>query len=486
MKQYAEFHSGFIWTSLTTAIVGGFAFGAYLAVVIGYGLPAGQGFYALIQTHGHLQLVGWAGVFIMGISLHFIPRLASFPLPHPERINYILWLMAPGLLLRAIGGTVLASLEESPLFAPLSWLVSASGLLEGGAIVLYVSLLIATIRGSDQARRLPALSAVKPYFAMMATGWVLYAGLNLFVLLHLALNSTTTVNTAWNEFAVQIFVSLVLLPVAFALSVRLFPLYLALPAPDWPVYGIGYAYLLSILLQLVPAAPPLAGLAPDATRLIIALGMLLKGGVILWFVWQLDLLTRRRPLGRHARFLDTGPDRPPTRPGLPDYGEFGRFERLVYAAYTWLILGACMELLSGAAILLGYSIPIAADAIRHMYLLGFISHLIFGASVRMLPGFMRRKRVASTALVDATFWLGSAAVFCRVVPLLLPSWVLDGLPAGDLLIQTIFAISGTLGWGAVVCLAVNLWQTANAPIKQVSEGNWTMSMAHSRSGKHPE
>lgn len=486
MKHYAEFHPGFIWTSLTTAIAGGFAFGAYLAVVIAYGFPAGQGFYALIQTHGHLQLVGWAGVFIMGISLHFIPRLASFPLPHPERMNYILWLMVPGLLFRAVGGTVLASFEESPLFVPLSWLVGASGLLEAGAIVLYVSLLIGTMRGSDQVRRLPAIGAVKPFFSMMAVGWILYACLNLFVLLHMALTGATAVDSVWNEFAVHAFISLVLLPVAFALSVRLFPLYLALPAPDWPVYRIGCAYLLSVVLQLVPAAPILAGLAPDVTRLIVALGTLLKGSVILWFVWQLDLLTRRRPLGRHARFLDTGPDRPPTRPGLPDYGEFGRFERLVYAAYTWLVLAAFVELLSGAAIVLGYSIPVSADAIRHMYLLGFITHLIFGASVRMLPGFMRTKRVASAALVDATFWLGSAAAVCRVVPLLSPDWLFDRLPAADLLVQTIFAISGILGWGAVACLAVNLRQTAHAPIKHLSRNDWIPSIGHSQSGKRPE
>jgi uncharacterized protein involved in response to NO len=486
VKHYAEFHSGFIRTSLTTAILGGFAFGAYLAVVIGYGLPAGQGLYSLIQAHGHLQLVGWAGVFIMGISLHFIPRLASFPLPHPERVDGILWLMVPGLLLRAVGGTILVSLEDSPIFVPLSWLVGASGLLEGGAIVLYVSLLIGTMRGSSKVSRLPAISAVKPYFGVMAVGWVLYACLNLLLLLHMALSGAITVDTAWNEFAVQTFVSLVLLPVAFALSVRLFPLYLALPAPDWPVYRTGCAYLLSVTLQLIPTAPPLAGLAPEVTRLVVALGTLLKGGVILWFVWQLDLLTRRRPLGRHARFLDIGPDRPPTRPGLPDYGEFGRFERLVYAAYTWLVLAAFVELLCGAAILLGYSIPIAADAIRHMYLLGFVTHLIFGASVRMLPGFIKRNGVASAVLVDATFWLGSAATVCRVVPLLFPSWLFDLLPASDALAQTIFAISGVFGWGAVLCLAINLRQTAEAPMKQRSASNWPTSIGHSRSGKRSE
>lgn len=141
-------------------------------------------------------------------------------------MNRILWLMVPGLLLRAVGGAVLVSFEGSPIFVPLSWLVVVSGALEGSAIVLYVLLLIETMRGSDKARRLPALSAVKPYFVMMAVGWVLYACLNLFLVLHMALSGTSTVDTAWNEFAITIFMSLVLLPVAFALSVRLFPLYL--------------------------------------------------------------------------------------------------------------------------------------------------------------------------------------------------------------------------------------------------------------------
>jgi hypothetical protein len=34
------------------------------------------------------------------------------------------------------------------------------------------------------------------------------------------------------------------------------------------------------------------------------------------------------------------------RPGLPDYGEFGRFEWLLYAAYVWLIVAACGERVS--------------------------------------------------------------------------------------------------------------------------------------------
>jgi hypothetical protein len=41
----------------------------------------------------------------------------------------------------------------------------------------------------------------------------------------------------WNAFAVQVFLGLVLLPVALAFSVRTLPLYLRLAVPDWPVRG---------------------------------------------------------------------------------------------------------------------------------------------------------------------------------------------------------------------------------------------------------
>ncbi len=101
-----KFRIGYIWVALATAICAGFAIGAHLSFVIGYDFSLGEGFYSFIQTHGHVQLVGWAGLFIIGVSLHLIPRLASVPLTHPHWIPRILWLMTTGLLLRAIGHTV--------------------------------------------------------------------------------------------------------------------------------------------------------------------------------------------------------------------------------------------------------------------------------------------------------------------------------------------------------------------------------------------
>jgi uncharacterized protein involved in response to NO len=459
--KHTAFYQGFIWVALLAALGAGFPLGAHLTFVMGFGFPVGKGIASFVQTHGHVQLVGWVGLFIMGISLHFIPRLAGVPMAQPRWLWRILWLMAVGLGLRSIGQAVLPYLVEHPGFVPVVWLVAASGALEWGGVVGYVLLLLGTIRHTTGTGQRPALRSVRPYFGMMATGWCLYASLNLVMLVHMALSQTTVAHPAWNQFAIDSFLGLVLLPVAFAFSVRMFPLYLRLAPADWPVHGTAYVYLAALVVQGLPTVPALFQVAPQLMTVAANLGTLLRGSVVLWFVWQLDVLTRRREPWTVHRQLHPGPQRRPTRPGLPDYGEFGPFERLVYAAYVWLSLAAFGEMVTGGAALLGRSALLSSSAIRHMYFLGFITLLILGMAVRMLPGFLHQRQVASPALVEATFWLGNAAVLGRVLPFVLPGVVLQEVPASAPLARMAFALSGLLGLAAVWCLAVNLWKTVH-------------------------
>ncbi|MFQ5770800.1 MAG: hypothetical protein ACE5HX_09700, partial [bacterium] len=409
---------------------------------------------------GHVQLVGWAGLFIIGISLHFIPRLAGVPISQPKRIDQVLWLIAVGLILRSIAHTLLPYLTESVFFIPLNYLAAVSGLIEWFGIVLYLITIIQILEGVADLSNRPALQSVKPFFAMMLVGWFFYLTLNVILLFQMTLSKIVVVNQAWNEFALQLFTHLVLLPVAFAFSVRMFPLYFRLPAPDWSVRGLAYAYLISFSIQILPMFPPILSLDSQAPLYISGLGKMLKGGVILWFVWKLDILTRRRDPWTVHRKIHPGLDRRPTREGMPDYGEFGRFERLVYAAYIWLVFGALVEIIVSASTLIGWTLPISSDALRHTYLLGFITHLILGMSVRMIPGFIKRKKIANAKLVDITFWLGNGAAVCRVFPLILPATLLEVIPGAIFVIQSFFAISGILALSAVSCLAVNLIKTA--------------------------
>ncbi|HWU38041.1 MAG TPA: hypothetical protein VN203_10380, partial [Candidatus Acidoferrum sp.] len=331
-KRHAEFRPSFIWLALAIAIFAGFGIGSHLAFIIGFGFPLKASFPSMVQAHGHAQLVGWAGFFVIGTSLHFIPRLSSVPLPHQRWIGAVLWLVGTGLLLRVIGQSVLPYLGGGIIPDLLRWLVTASGALEAAGMFLYLFLLIKTLRGTGDISTQPAFGAVRPYFGMMAAGWFVYACINFLLVVAMAWNGHAVLNPAWNEFAIRSFVGLALLPVAMAHSVRLFPMVLALSAAFWPVRGTAYAYLLGVGVELTCTALSLVGVEAGIVQTLGSLSTVIKGGVILWFTWELDVLTRRRPVERPARFLHSGPDRPPTRPGLPDYGEFGRFELLVYSA----------------------------------------------------------------------------------------------------------------------------------------------------------
>jgi hypothetical protein len=383
---------GYVWAALGLALFFGFALGAHLVSVLGFGFPPGKGFLAFVQ---------------------WIPR--------------ILGAVAGGLVLRSVAHPML------PYFSGgasefLGVAVVASAVSEALGIAAYIALLAETMRQARRGGEPRALHVVRPFFAMMLAGWGIYAGLNAVLAIQMAASGGAVLAPGWNAFAVETFIGLVLLPVPFAFSVRMLPLYLRLPKPDWPVRGIAATYLAALLLQLVPLLPPLVRAEGFFWPSLSSLGRVLKGVVVLWFVWNLDLLTRRRPPWTVYRILHPGPDRRPTREGLPDYGEFGRFERLVYSAYLWLVAGALLEIGGGISALLGRPAAVSADAVRHLYLLGFVTQLILGMSVRMIPGFIHRRRVASSALVDATFWLGNAALVCRVVPLLLPAWLVAQVP----------------------------------------------------------
>ena len=225
----AEFQVGYVWMALAVAIFGGFALAGHLAFLIGFNRPLGDGFATYIQIHGHLQLVGWAGLFIIGISLHFIPRLSSVPISQPQWIPRLLWLIGIGLLLRFISHSILPYLDNGFFFTLLSWITATSGLLEWYGMLIYLSLLASTIFGISKADQKPPLIAVRPYFGMMMMGFLLYATIHAVLLLQMAWRGDVVVSQTWNEVSIQIFIGLVLLPVAFGFSIRMLPLYLRLP-----------------------------------------------------------------------------------------------------------------------------------------------------------------------------------------------------------------------------------------------------------------
>lgn len=452
------FDARFIGFSLGIALLAGFGIGAHMAFIIGYSMPLHTGFQTYIQLHGHVQLIGWTGLFVIGISLHFLPRLASVPISRPLWPGMVLFCVTSGVILRTVSHSILPYITGSAFFAIFNWLGVISALLEWAGIYIYLMLILRTILFSS-GHNTEIFRAIRPFFAMQLAGWAICAIINLGVLVRMANTNNVIVDPAWNQLKVDIFLGLVLLPVAFAFSVKTFPLYLRLRAADWPVRAVAVIYLLAFCAQVLPQSPIFIRSFSSGTALIATIGTLVKASTIIFFVWKLDILTRAKQPWTVNHELQPAADRRPTREDLPDYGEFGRFERLIYSAYSWLVLGALFEIFYAVAEMLHIPLPHKFDLVRHIYLLGFITLLILGMSVRMIPGFVKKKRIASTRLVDATFWLGNIATAFRVLPLVVTFPALSQYALLVKIAEIAFAWSGVIAMFALACMAVNLRKT---------------------------
>jgi uncharacterized protein involved in response to NO len=462
----ASFDCRYVWAACIMALSAGFALGAHLTFILGFSFRPGPGFTSFVQTHGHVQLVGWAGLLIMGISMHVMPRMAGVPLAHPQWRGWILWLMVWGLGLRIVGHSLVAYLPPSSGLTIVFGALVLSGLLELSGIGLYVALMRRTVAGIAGDAPRPAVQSIRPYMQSMMVGWVLYAGFNLVLLTAMAWQRQVAIDALWNDVAVRCFVGLVLLPVAFAFCVRFLPLYLRLNAPTWPVHRLASIYLCGWCLEVMALIPPVQAMLPPGSEMAMHIGRLIKAIGILAFIWRLGVLTRG-----YLAWLGPASSRQPrpSRQARAPGHIFGAFEALIVSAYLWLAVAAGCDLMSALLGMAGSGVSIGRDALRHLYLMGFVTLLILGVGVRMLPGLMQVRRIASPGLVLATLWLGNAAVVGRVVLMGLPGALWQAWPPWTVQVARVaFAWSGILGLAAVLCLTLNLWRTAKTASLEVT------------------
>ena len=90
-------------------------------------------------------------------------------------------------MIRTIGHAVIAYLDGGFAYAVAAWGLVLSGLLEWCAVWGYVAILCTLMRRQRDVRSRSALLAVRPYFGTMLCGWVVYASLNLVLLVDMVL-----------------------------------------------------------------------------------------------------------------------------------------------------------------------------------------------------------------------------------------------------------------------------------------------------------
>ena len=160
----------FVLTALALAVTLGVSTGGWaiwqMAFAMGTVLPSH------LQLHAHVQLLGFAGLFILGVALHALPRILGAAPPSKRVLFTVLVGVGGGALLRAFGqplapwaaGRFLSllsgALELAGVFAFLAWALPVLAVRRsfGDPLSLHVLL------GSSGPRSPPLLSGAQSLF----------------------------------------------------------------------------------------------------------------------------------------------------------------------------------------------------------------------------------------------------------------------------------------------------------------------------------
>lgn len=316
-----------------------------------------------VNAHGHAQIFGWVGLFVMGFAYQAFPRFKHTSLSWPRLAFATLWMMLVGLVVRSIG---------QPLAAESAWAwwpAIGASVLEVAAIGLFAAIILATWRQSGKGLAFYdgyILSALF-WFVVQAIYESLYLAATLAVQGEQLVNLVATWQPALRDIQIHGFALLMILGV----SQRIFHHFYGFREPNQPLSR-------AVLVVLnVAIAGEVAGL--------ILMRTAGHAWAALWYLSGLVLAAATVALVASWRIFS------PTE-------EHDRSLKFLRAAYVWLFLSLGMlvalplyqhgllALLTpdSAAARLGFS-HAYYGAIRHAITVGFVSLMIVGVSAKVVP-----------------------------------------------------------------------------------------------------
>jgi uncharacterized protein involved in response to NO len=420
----------FLRLALIISVTAGFGLGAVLAIALARGAALGPWWATLVQVHGRAQLVGFVGLFILAIGLHFLPRLRGSPLASPGVARSGLLALGAGIVLEVVTQSLLV-VPWPPGNGPLRVALALGGLLAFGGCTLVVLTLGRTLRQGPPLAWRGGLTSILPLlgFGFAALWLALLAGAALGV--QAARAGVAAFPPAADSALTDALLFGFAMPIAGAVSARLLPIY----------FGV----------ELVAPAPLLAlsGLLGTGAALRVAAGLggqgpaFAAGNVLIGIYCCAFPLLAGVPVGVRRSIRRADP---------PAMVRAFRFPNLlVRSAYAWLLIAGVLLLSDGLARLAGSPWRWSGDALRHTVTAGYLTLLILGMGARLLPGFARqRPRSLKRLLVVAI--AGNLAVLFRVLPPLAASVGLVGPPSA-----IAFGLSGPCALLAVGLFAQTMW-----------------------------
>ena len=336
------------------------------------------------QIHGHSQILGFGALFLMGIAYHALPRILGIGGRRPSSARPAFWLMFSGVILRNAG----QPLGFYPIGRMLS-LVSAG--LEAASVLLFARFvfgLLARTRAGKYDPKDPILRFVRVGTIFFAAAAVLVAAQGIWLAGHVE----TAVPVALTEPFYFVTLYGFLLAWIYGFGNRVVSLFLGVgPAAKGTPEATLWLLTASVPVFLASSLPWLAlpaqvGLR-DAGLVLSALSALvyLGGNGFLWRRAELPVMRA---------------------PGAPTVA--------IRCAFACLGLWAVLEI-AAVAVSHASSLPAMnlwwSDAARHLFTIGFLTLLIVGMSLRILPVFSG-KPLWSPRLAYATYalLLGGAAL----------------------------------------------------------------------------
>jgi uncharacterized protein involved in response to NO len=380
-KRQIELYLVGVLASLTLATLGGFPLGIIAALGGARDIGLGERWSPLVQAHGHLQIIGWVGLFIAGIAFHVLPRFKNTDLK-------LRALALPSLTLLAMAAVLRTAAQPWSDSTPVDFLLVASGVLDFVGACSFAAIIAAML--------LPKTRKDYDWYLLAACVWFVGASLaNLVVLTELALDGNTVLASAKTAPLLEMYLLGFITLFILGVSTRVLPNFLSLRT--------------SSLAALIPA------LVTFNAALALRVG---SGWIAAYSSWSrpdwIGVATAYGIAASVVAFILTLNLHVPSQRDGAARG-FRGHERLIRAAYMWLVLAVAIEAWFATRSLVGDFAPdfLEAGAARHALALGFVTQIMFGVGYRVLPVFSG-KPLRSERLVDATLVLLNMAVIVRV------------------------------------------------------------------------
>jgi uncharacterized protein DUF1858/uncharacterized protein DUF542/NnrS protein len=411
----------FLKAALLFTFTGGTALGAWALVVMALRERLGGIGRGVIQVHGHWQLFGWVGLFVVGVAYHILPRLTAVPLPSYRLASWSFVALTVGTVMR-FGQSLDPSMARNALLL-------GGALLEiaGCAIFAWTVGRILTL----QASRL------MPYQVFLGHGtvWLLVSALlNLAHARDLVRSGRFEVSAWLNVPYLSIFLLGFVTFWILGVSLRTLPVFMGLRNRSRAAAIVATPLSAAIALLAVGEALFLKT-GGDAPRSAFGIGGLAVACCLALFTWALGILS---------------PAHDDPEPGA-DRG----YEKFIRLSYAWLLISGLMLAVFSVLILAGRDLDHAyVGAYRHALTVGFITTIMVGMALRIVPVF-RGVPLWSPRMREATFWLLAIGNVIRVVFQALsaaagPQWL------------RVAGISGLMELTALALFGVNLWKTMDS------------------------